>query len=202
MTQNYIKYVHKVPVYLFSKYLLVTGPVFLFIVSVPYCKEKWKNLRCVFVRKLKPSPAGSSKKASKPYYLSKFMSFVLPYIKTNSVCDDVSGNVPSPTQPENDDAQSTTDFPEPSNKLRKYTENEQTQPVKKQKIKLYEPDKSTECLKARGMENTSTNENPRKMFLLSLLPEISDMTENQMKIFRRKVLQLIDDISNVPCTSD
>jgi hypothetical protein len=130
------------------------------------------------------------------------MSFVLPYIKTNSVCDDVSGNVPSPTQPENDDAQSTTDFPEPSNKLRKYTENEQTQPVKKQKIKLYEPDKSTECLKARGLENTSTNENPRKMFLLSLLPEISDMTENQMKIFRRKVLQLIDDISNVPCTSD
>jgi hypothetical protein len=40
------------------------------------------------------------------------------------------------------------------------------------------------------------------MFLLSLLPEINDMTENQMKIFRRKVLQLIDEISNVPCTSD
>lgn len=130
------------------------------------------------------------------------MGFILPYIKTNSVCDDISGNVPSPTQPENDDAPSTTDFPEPHKKQRKYTEKEQTQPVKKQKIKLHEPDKSTVCLKARGMENTSTNENPRKMFLLSLLPEINDMTENQMKIFRRKVLQLIDEISNVPCTSD
>lgn len=198
----YIKYIYKVPVYLFSMCLLLIRPVFLFIVSVPYCKEKWKNLRCVFVRKLKPSPAGSSKKASKPYYLSKFMSFILPYIKTNSVCDDMSGNVPSPTQPENDDAPSTTDFPEASKKQRKYTENEQALPVKKQKIKLYEPEKSTECLKASGVENTSTNENPRKMFLLSLLPEINDMTEIQMKIFRRKVLLLIDEISNVPCASD
>ena len=126
----------------------------------------------------------------------------MPYIKTNSVCDDISGNVPSPAQPENDDAPSTTDFLEPSKKQHKYTGNELTLHVKKQKIKLYEPDKSTECLKVRGMENTSTNENPRKMFLLSLLPEINDMTENQMKIFRRKVLQLIDEISNVPCTSD
>lgn len=183
-------------------YLLLIVSVFLCIVSVPYCKEKWKNLRCVFVRKLKPSSAVSSKKASKPYYLNKFMSFILPYIKTNSVCDDMFGNVPSPTQPEKDYAPSTTDFLEPSKQQRKYKENEQTQPVKKQKIKLYDLDKSTECLQARGMENTSTDDNPRKMFLLSLLPEINDMTENQMKIFRRKVLQLIDEISNVPCTSD
>jgi Alcohol dehydrogenase transcription factor Myb/SANT-like. len=198
----YMKYIYKVLVYLISKCLLLMRSVLLFIVSVPYCKEKWKNLRCVFVRKLKPSPAGFSKKSSKPYYLSRFMSFILPYIKTNSVCDDMSGNVPSPTQHENDDARTTTDFSEPSKQQGKYTDNDQIQPVKKQKLKLYEPDKSTERLQARGMENTSTNENARKMFLLSLLPEINDMTENQMKIFRRKVLQLIDEINNVPCTSD
>jgi hypothetical protein len=131
------------------------------------------------------------------------MSFILPYIKTNSVCDDMSGNVPnSPTQPEHEDVPSTTDFPELSKQQRKYAENEQTPPVKKQKIKLCEPDKSTECLQSRGMENTSTNENPRQMFLLSLLPEINDMTENQMRIFRRKVLQLIDEIGSVPSTSE
>jgi hypothetical protein len=130
------------------------------------------------------------------------MTFILPYIKTNSICDDMSGNVPSPTQPEREVVRSTTDFPEPNKQQRKYTKNEQTPPLKKQKIKLYEPDKSTECLQSRGMENTSSNENPREMFLLSLLPEINDMTEHQMRIFRRKVLQLIDEISNVPSTSE
>lgn len=176
--------------------------MFIFTVSVPYCKEKWKNLRCVFVRKLRPSPAGSPKKASKPYYLSKFMNFILPYIKTNSVCDDMLVKVPSPTGPDYDDTPSTTDDPEPSKQERKYAENEQTPAVKKQKTKFYEPEKSAECLQSRGMENTSTNENPRKMFLLSLLPEINDMTENQMRVFKRKALQLIDEISNIPSTSE
>lgn len=34
------------------------------------------------------------------------------------------------------------------------------------------------------------------MFLLSLLPEIEPMTNAQMSSFRRRVLQLIDDIMN------
>lgn len=55
-------------------------------------KEKWKNLRAVFVRHIKPSPSGSSLKTKKPYYLADAMQFTIPYIKTLN--NDISGNVP------------------------------------------------------------------------------------------------------------
>lgn len=38
--------------------------------------------------------------------------------------------------------------------------------------------------------------NKKKMFLLSLLPEIEPMANAQMSSFRRRVLQFIDDIIN------
>lgn len=44
-----------------------------------------------------------------------------------------------------------------------------------------------------------TNACPRKMFLLSLLPEINNLNETQMKAFRRKVLGLIDEVSESNC---
>lgn len=42
--------------------------------------------------------------------------------------------------------------------------------------------------------SASETDNPRKMFLLSLLPEMEQMTDKQMSGFRRKVLALLDDI--------
>lgn len=39
-------------------------------------------------------------------------------------------------------------------------------------------------------------ENARKMFLLSLLPEVNELTEYQFKIFKRKVLALIDEMES------
>lgn len=52
-------------------------------------------------------------------------------------------------------------------------------------------------IKKKKIETTS-NEciQQKKMFLLSLLPEIEPMTNAQMSSFRRRVLQLIDDIMN------
>jgi hypothetical protein len=120
------------------------------------------------------------------------MSFVLPYVKTIYKYDDIPCTVPSPNQAEEDDAPVQMDFPEESDHEQKYTEQEQTLSVKKQK------DKPNEYLQPREGEVTETNDNPRKMFLISLLPEINAMTENQMRVFRRKVLQLIDEVSNVP----
>jgi len=37
-------------------------------------------------------------------------------------------------------------------------------------------------------------ENSRKMFLLSLLPDINTMTDKQMRMFKKQVLDMIDDI--------
>lgn len=36
--------------------------------------------------------------------------------------------------------------------------------------------------------------NPRKMFLFSLLPDIEDLNEQQMRLFRRDVIKLIDKV--------
>nr|XP_023024694.1 uncharacterized protein LOC111512775 [Leptinotarsa decemlineata] len=64
--------------------------------SIVECKEKWKNLRSVFVRRLKPPPSGSGN-TTKPYYLSEAMQFTLPYIPTVGKPD---GNLPEvPTVP-------------------------------------------------------------------------------------------------------
>lgn len=68
--------------------------IILFLVSL--CKEKWKNLRTILVRNMKPAPSGSSRKAKKPYYLNEYLQFLLPYVKPNT---DITnpGNLPSPT---------------------------------------------------------------------------------------------------------
>jgi hypothetical protein len=51
--------------------------------------------------------------------------------------------------------------------------------------------------KKKKIETTPNERNQqKKMFLLSLLPEIEPMTNAQMISFRRRVLQLIDDILN------
>jgi hypothetical protein len=120
----------------------------------------------------------------------------LPYIKTNHKHDDIFSSVPSPDQAEEGDGLATVDFPEQSDHEQRYTESEQTVTIKKQKDKLHE------YLQPREDENTGTYDSPRKMFLLSLLPEINTMTENQMRVFRRKVLQLIDEIHELSDTID
>jgi hypothetical protein len=110
------------------------------------------------------------------------MSFVSPYIKTG-----VTYDMAAPDGADEGDAAAKMDFPEQS-------DHEQSVDAKKQ------GDKHKECLQRREGEVTGTNDNPRKLFLLSLLPEINDMTENQMRLFRRKVLRLIDEISSVSDT--
>lgn len=38
--------------------------------------------------------------------------------------------------------------------------------------------------------------NPRKMFLLSLLPDVESLSEQEMRIFRREVISVVDNIIN------
>ena len=71
---------------------------YLFFFTVAECKEKWRNLRSVYVRRLKPLPSGSGAKSQKPYYLAEAMSFTLPYIKTVGKPE---GNVPEEEIPSN-----------------------------------------------------------------------------------------------------
>lgn len=57
------------------------------------CKEKWRNLHTVFVRRQK-TPSGSGRKDCNVYYIT-VLQFILPYIQgVKSV--DSPGNLPSP----------------------------------------------------------------------------------------------------------
>ncbi|XP_066982685.1 uncharacterized protein [Macrobrachium rosenbergii] len=62
--------------------------------TVNNCKEKWRNLRTVFVRKLKLQPSGSGRASTKPYYLNEAMQFFLPYVTVHQPTG-TPGNLPS-----------------------------------------------------------------------------------------------------------
>lgn len=63
----------------------------LFFVAEQNCRERWKNIRCAFVRSQKEPPTGSKSKAKKKYYLAEHLSFLIPYTKGKSG----SGNLSS-----------------------------------------------------------------------------------------------------------
>lgn len=54
-----------------------------FLISAAECKEKWRNLRIVYMRKMKPPSSGAGAKR-KSYYLENAMHFCLPFIKTSA----------------------------------------------------------------------------------------------------------------------
>ncbi|KAG6441624.1 hypothetical protein O3G_MSEX001887 [Manduca sexta] len=161
--------------------------------SVGECKEKWKNLRYGLLRSLRPHPDGTIKKR---YYLHDEMEFVIPYIKPSTR----HGNLI--TVPfEEDDEENNSNGPEieEATLAQQYFEFEcVTEPQKKRsrKSESFKPVLPPKTL------NDECHENSRKMFLLSLLPEVEVLTEGQMRFFRRKVLELLDDCRENPNTYD
>nr|CAD7412957.1 unnamed protein product [Timema poppensis] len=184
------------------------------------CKEKWKNLRAVFVRNMKSTQSGIGGKKKKPYYLAGAMLFTLPFIKavTSTTPEIVlealkdEQDVPDLYEDEEEDSdlQSPSLAP-PFQNLEHSIQNEQ---LPQQLQSESSPGKSSarnqkransevvdNCFvkyfnakKATLATSSSDKSNSTKMFLLSLLPELDEMTDQQMKIFKRKVLHLIDDI--------
>ncbi|KAG0710528.1 hypothetical protein GWK47_022617 [Chionoecetes opilio] len=74
--------------------------------TVHNCKEKWRNLRTVFVRKMKASPAEASsgkKTPSKPYYLTEAMQFLLPYVRGHQTITRTPTHTKKYTDPDTDE---------------------------------------------------------------------------------------------------
>ncbi|PNF16887.1 hypothetical protein B7P43_G04734 [Cryptotermes secundus] len=56
----------------------------VYLFSVAACKEVWKHIRTVFIRRLHDkTPSGSSATKKHPYYLHDAMQFMIPYITKN-----------------------------------------------------------------------------------------------------------------------
>lgn len=194
------------------------------------CREKWRNLRTVFLRKLKPTPIGSRGKR-KAYYLENAMQFCVPFIKT--MIPFTTGNVPaSPnTKQAIDDAEDSkpqvedstqseeefTNLPQNFLSMSPSTSDEspqqsitpsvsssskRTSQIMKRKNQSSAPE-YFEIKKAKLPNNPAEDtinqiidrQQSIKMFLLSLLPELEDLSDTQIKLFKRQVLKVIDDIS-------
>ncbi|XP_053612149.1 uncharacterized protein LOC128676182 [Plodia interpunctella] len=157
--------------------------------TVTECKDKWRNLRYGFVRSLRINPDGSTKKK---YYLHDEMAFVMPYLKfpnkpTPSYVYLQAGDVDS-------DEELIDNNPEFFQSPHEANDIEVNIEPPKKRAKLRNETHGNSTLLPNSLSSDNM-ENPRALFLLSLTPEIMELTEKQMKIFRRKVLALIDDIT-------
>lgn len=188
------------------------------------CKAKWKNLRAVFVRHVKGTPSGTKAKKKKPYYLTEAMQFTLPFIRVlmSSTQEKLPGQQDMPVDAEHEDDEEE-DFPHTDIsqeqqqisqqlliKSEETYEDEQfivESPLESpkmlghsQKRAINELENASQDYSKTKKSNTIRTPNDtleaRKMFLLSLLPEINELNDQQMKIFKRKVLQLIDNVTS------
>jgi len=186
-----------------------------FFVSAANCKEKWRNLRTVFIRKQKPPPSGSGKKASKQYYLNDVMQFIVPFVKIQN-SEEIPGNVPSPPSPdfssqhdsEISDAEENTES-EVSHELVHTApvnpKETSSHVVHAPRIPSSSRNNTSKKLKTKpDLDSTFMNyfqtkkkkeEEPtsaRKHFLLSVLPDVENLSSSQFSVFRRQLLDNID----------
>ncbi|KAK2717976.1 hypothetical protein QYM36_006679 [Artemia franciscana] len=193
--------------------------------SVAECKEKWRNLRTVFTRKMKPPPSGSGAK-KKAYYLEDAMQFCLPFMKTsappsfgnlpqysdaneggvdeetpqdNASSADLSHTVPSQTcQAVPEEATSSpTQYLSSRDGKTNFTSNKRPSAEVDRSVVEYVKAKKYK-LNANDTETTSgkiDKQDSLKMFLLSLMPELEDLNKTQIRVFKRRVFSLIDEIA-------
>ncbi|PSN29512.1 hypothetical protein C0J52_28211 [Blattella germanica] len=169
------------------------------------CKEKWRNVRSVFLRHIKSSTSVRSHKKMKPYYLFDTMQFLIPYTKVPvSPQNETTPEISYELKHESDIETETSEHHEHEN-LPQDTSNTLTMPLSSPKQKSKKraiDDVLIHYLKRKISDGDNiSNENTRKreaikMFLLSLIPELEEFSDAQMKIFKRRALHLIDDISS------
>lgn len=187
--------------------------------TIQQCKDTWRTLRITFTRsiKLPPSGRGAKKFSQKTNDMIKKMNFIRPYIKNRQ---DLPSNLPRLPSPESQDTNSGEKiigvedivpeghltFPRKENEdvieppanaatpQQKRSKQIESPTTKKRKL---QPDKDCEVnsyvmdyLRQKQVDS----DNPKRLFLLSLLPDLEQMDNHQMRHFRCKVSQLIDDI--------
>lgn len=196
--------------------------------SVHNCKERWRNLRTVFVRKMRPSvPDASGKKPiSRPYYLTDAMQFLLPFVRVhqgnsnNDSSNKQSSNdsitnkqAPNPIQAieikedidvDNEDFYELSEsslLAEESDPLEcsatvATTSTATTPSIRvSQSVKRKSNVNSGDYAQLEGKKakvgGSSGDDDARKLFLLSLLPDVYAMSDVQMRKFRKLVVDAI-----------
>ncbi|XP_055903166.1 uncharacterized protein LOC129939244 [Eupeodes corollae] len=205
---------------------------------VSECRERWRNLRTVFIRKKKPSPKGSQNRR-KAYYLADAMKFCLPFIKILAppsfkkldtdeevIClkpekstDDENENEienenvkVNPIENENennsmmdDDICEITQFDQEIEAI--LPEFFESKSVKKRKIDQISkqttssstntPVSTSYVQETKSSCSKSEQKEAMRMFLLSLMPEVENFSDSQIKQFKRRIFSVIDEITGI-----
>ncbi|XP_023946929.2 uncharacterized protein LOC112052179 [Bicyclus anynana] len=183
--------------------------------TIPECKEKWRNIRSSLLRSLKPT-----EKAKKPYYLSSYLTFVLPFMKPLNGWE-YKEDIYNPTAGNSKDNEILICAvkSEEDSQINSEALNE-TQFNEVQLDPLFSPLSPVRRKRKRNIDSTSnrkkttdesdhrdqlyplTQDPPRTnlesmhYFLMSLIPEFETMTQEQTRLFKIKVMMLIDDIKS------
>ncbi|PZC82350.1 hypothetical protein B5X24_HaOG210653 [Helicoverpa armigera] len=186
--------------------------------SISDCKEKWRNIRSSFLRSMKPSGI----KVKKPYYLTEYLKFILPFLKPTTTgiegADDSQYGSPQNSnddevvsfikvEPDDGDADDTTENNGDNGILNDFLTSRS--PVVRKRRRFIPTRKNCSDplrIKSKPMTSafqrnftsqpdlSSSINSPMKMFLMSLVPELETMTEDQIRLFKIKSMMLIDEI--------
>ncbi|KAH9634385.1 hypothetical protein HF086_010865 [Spodoptera exigua] len=175
--------------------------------SIPDCRDKWRKIRISFMRSLKQQ--ASDKPPMRPYYLTEELRFLYPFIsirpKTDKSPKEILPDDHSDDKMEYENTMTTEKQETSDNDSSNYEEDlkEQNREISRvsfndntmSNITKIRTENAVEPKRFNGNNNYKFIEgNPRKMFLLSMLPDVESLTEPEMRIFRREVISIIDKI--------
>ncbi|KAH9638986.1 hypothetical protein HF086_000912 [Spodoptera exigua] len=186
--------------------------------TISDCKEKWRNIRSSFLRSIKPNGF----KIKKPYYLTEYLRFIVPYLKpTSSAIESADDTMYQSPQHHTNETETLVIKEEPNDNDENQEESNDNETlsvllrerpaIARKRRRLIQPRKPYEDLRPSELSKVrpvrtkpitgvdrnndiNPNYNAMKMFLLSLLPEIETMSEDQVRLFKIKTMMLIDDI--------
>lgn len=162
----------------------------------------------MFVRKMKLLPGGSGRSNTKPYYLLDAMQFLLPYVKVHQPSDTLS-SLPTAGQTSEEASEDSAQESEDQHCKGNVSQERDATPRhskgaiarsaerrKRNSEKVI--DQTFSDFDTQKKARVNSDGDPRKLFLLSLLPDVHAMTDVQMRRFRMLVLQAVDSVLEAP----
>ncbi|CAB3225574.1 unnamed protein product [Arctia plantaginis] len=180
------------------------------------CRERWRNLRAVFMRTIKATGAGTKKK---PYYLADVMQFIVPFLRPTTMTEaeknkilNMELNRAENSRTKESESTASVEIALEEIKVESIDEDDTAQSggpdwgveitnssrkrppdVEEQYTTITKKRLSSVQTSAIGPLETS---DPVTSFVNSLMPELKEMNSMQFKCFKRRVLVLIDDITS------
>lgn len=162
------------------------------------------------MRHMKPVLTGTGEMKSRPYYMAEAMKFTLPFIQIRSrrTTKLPADPLKDPNQIGNNHSQSqettsTSSIQQPESSqsshillpgpIKRSSSDEEDNSAAEEDNSAAEEE--FQAKKAKLSTATEKERSDRiKMFLLGLVPELEQMTNQQLRMFRRRILQTIDEV--------